>query len=198
MRGWLCALTILLIPVLLTACGGQNGAKSDEADAVRARFTEKTACSMQAEVTADYGDKVYEYTLKYSRAEDGTGTIEVLAPSEVAGIKATVREESLALEYDGASLETGKLSGDGLTPMDALPSMLRSWREAAVSQTGQETLDGKKTLRIAYRISGANEGTETVEQVAWFDPDTCAPVQAETLVDGAAVIRCTFTEFKFE
>lgn len=102
---------------LLTACGGTAAGDPAEelALAVRGEYLAMERCAAEVAVTADYGQRVYEFLL--SAAVDGEETVLTLREPELAaGITARIGEEGGALEYDGLALDTGPLDGDGLVP----------------------------------------------------------------------------------
>ena len=81
-----CALMMTLC--LLAACGGEAGTgnNTDElALDIRADYLSMSGCTARMDVTADYGERVYTYTLDLSYQKDGDTTLAVVAPEEVAG-----------------------------------------------------------------------------------------------------------------
>ena len=58
-------LCVPMISLLLAACGG--GVQGSEAEQlallVRGEYLAMTSCAMEASVTADYGQRVYQYEL---------------------------------------------------------------------------------------------------------------------------------------
>ncbi|MDR0382344.1 MAG: hypothetical protein LBH86_10190 [Oscillospiraceae bacterium] len=187
----LCALAMILA---LTAACGRSGA-IDDAEAARTLYAGLRHCSLQAVLTADFGDAVNEFTLQFDYDRDGESAVEILAPEEVRGVRATIAEGETTLSYDGLILETGPLPGTGLTPMDALPVMLKTWGEGYVASTGREKLDDVACLLVVYKSTAA--GVE-VEQRVWFETETYKPVRAETYAAGTRVIDCVFEKFSFE
>ena len=110
-----CALMMTLC--LLAACGGEAGTgnNTDElALDIRADYLSMSGCTARMDVTADYGERVYTYTLDLSYQKDGDTTLAVVAPEEVAGVTARLSGEETFLEFDGVSLETGPLDDTGL------------------------------------------------------------------------------------
>lgn len=186
-----CALMMGL--VFLTACGGEDrGENTDElALDMRGTYLSISGCTAELELIADYGERVYEYGLSLSYQREGDTTITVTAPEEAAGVTARITGGETFLEYDGASLETGPLDGSGLSPIEAVPLMLRCAQEGFIAETGMETLEEAQYLRITCRDPEmeAGEGTEVV---LWFSPESYALERGEVLVDGVRVIGCTF------
>jgi outer membrane lipoprotein-sorting protein len=186
-------MTFVLAVCPLAACG--RSVAIDDAEAVRALYADLRRCSLQAALTADFGDAVSEFTLRFDYNREGESAVEILAPEEVRGVRATIGAGETTLSYDGLILETGPLPGTGLTPVDALPVMLKTWGEGYVSSTGREKLDGVACLLVVYKSTAA--GVE-VEQRVWFETETYKPVRAETYAANARVIACAFEKFSFE
>ena len=156
-----------------------------------------TAFSATAEITADYGQRVYEYTLTVSWQKDGETVLTVVEPENIAGITARIGNGSARLEYDGASLETGLLSGDGLSPMDAVPAILEGVLTGYIAECGFEDAGEGRQLWFCCRDPEQSAGTGT-EAAFWFDADSHALTRAELLSDGYTVIQCVFTDFTKE
>ena len=199
MRRRLCALMMIL--PLLAGCGGgdkEGGNSAEElALAIRTEYLAMTACAATVDITADYGQRVYEYTLAVSWQKEGETLLTVTAPENIAGITARIKNGSTYLEYDGASLETGTLSGDGLSPMEAVPAMLEYIFSGYIAECDFETEGESQLLWFCCRNPESSPGKGT-EAAFWFNADTHALARAELLSDGYTVIQCVFTEFTKE
>ena len=178
----------LLPLLLLTACGG--GQKGEAlALEVRARALEAVDCQMEAEVLADYGDRVYAYTLSFQWQQEGESRITVLAPDTIQGITAVIREGETKLVYEDTELDTGPLTKDGLAPLDALPALLTACREGYIAQADPEPWGETPAVRVTY---GEGGGAGAVQYRIWYGEETKLPLYAEVLADGQTVIQCTF------
>ena len=190
----LCAPMMTLF-LLLTACGGGAGTGNDQlALDIRADYLEMNGCAAKLDVTADYGQRVYEYSLALTYAREGDTLLTVEAPDIIAGVTARVSKDSAALEYDGVSLETGPLDDQGLSPLSAVPVLLTCAKESFIAESALETVGETEALKVTYRDPESTPGTGR-EVSIWFDTNTHAHLQGEILSDGYQVIRCTFTEF---
>ncbi len=189
----LCAQMISLF-LLLCACGSGNGKTEELALETRTRMINMKTCSFTADLTADYGNRTYEFTVTVSYQKDGESILTITRPDNLAGISVTYTKDGTDLEYDGARLETGSLSSWGLSPMTALPDLLAAAQTETISECGIETLDGMEALQVTCREE--REG-EALEQKLWFDLASGAPLRGEISVDGYTVITCVFTEFRF-
>lgn len=184
---------MIALCLLLSSCGGGEVPAEDPAQTIREEYTAMTACSGAAEITADYGQRVYQYALEFDWAEEEL-TITVTAPEEVAGVTARVAGGETRLEYDGAILETGPLSPEGLSPVSALPALLNYVRTGFSDQSGTEGEGEQRLLRVDYRDPDHDPGSGT-EAAVWFHPEDHSLVRGEILVDGYRVIDCVFTQF---
>ena len=184
----LCALMM----TLLTGCGHAAVSEAEElALIIRGEYLAMDSCAIRAAITADYGQRVYQYEM--AAAVNGAETVLTLsAPDTVAGLTARVTGEDSRLEFDGVSVETGPLDGDGLTPVSALPALLEAARSGYITACALEE-DGV-LLRVDCGSPSAPPGSGT-ETVLWFDAATHALVKGEISVDGFRAILCEFLEF---
>ena len=181
-----------MMTLFLTGCGGGGGKEAEElALSIRGEYLAMESCAIQASVTADYGQRVYEYEMAVS--VNGTETVLTLsAPETVAGLTARLAGEESQLEFDGLSVETGPLDGDGLTPVSAVPALLEAARSGYITACG---LEGEGTvLRVDCGDPTGSPGSG-VEYALWFDASTHTLTKGEISVDGFRVILCEFSQF---
>ena len=183
---------VLMTTLLLTGCGKAGGSGAEElALTIRGEYLAMEHCALQAAVTADYGQRVYQYEM--AAAVTGQETVLTLsAPETVAGLTARITGEDSRLEFDGVCVETGPLDGNGLTPVSALPALLEAARSWYMTACALEE-DGA-VLRVDCGDPSGSPGTGA-ETVLWFDAATHALVKGEISVDGFRAILCEFSNF---
>ena len=93
-----CALMMSLC--LLAACGGGRGGEDADQLALdlRGRYLALSGCTARLELTADYGERVYEYGLDLSYQREGDTTLTVTAPEGAAGVTARISGDETFLE----------------------------------------------------------------------------------------------------
>lgn len=138
----------LLLAALLGGCS-KTESENDLALQLRSDFLAMDGCSGTMDVTADYGQRVYEYTVSFSSTQKDGMTLVITAPEEVAGITATVENGQTFLKFDGVQLETGPLNADGLSPLDALPAFIAAMQSGYIAETGSEMLGETETSASA-------------------------------------------------
>ena len=186
------ALMITLI-LLMTLCSCRSSQSSGEEMAldIRTMLLGAGTLDITTHVTADYGEHVYEFSFRYTgNAQEGT--LEVIKPEEVAGLKAKISVSGGTLEFDGAVLDTGAITADGLSPAQCIPVLISQWQSGYISGCNFEKLGDNDTLAVTTDLSQA------VTQRTWFDCKTLLPLQAELYANGVMVISCRFENIIIE
>jgi outer membrane lipoprotein-sorting protein len=183
----------LLLTMALCGCVSAEE-ESDLTLQLRSDFLAMEGCTGAVTLTADYGQRVYEYTAEFSGTEKEGYTIVLTSPEEVAGITALIQSGQTYLTYDDIRLETGPLDDQGLSPLDALPALVRAMQTGYIAETGSELLGDKDTLRLCCRDPDQPAG-KGLETVLWFDKAGKTLVQGELRLDGATAVRCAFSSF---
>ena len=175
---------LTLFCAALCACSSKTDLLKD---AITHEYEDVSSLELRADITADCGDRIFEYGMKYEGSAE-SGTITVVSPELIAGlrVKTDFASGAASLLYDGAELMAEELDGDGLTAVSAIPAMLERWKNGYVSEAAGELLGGVKYAALTYPISG-----ETTLKT-WFDPDTLLPYRAEISASGKTVIFCSF------
>ena len=186
----ICSVFALIILVLILAgCGTSKPDKA--AHALREQLLTMEQLGGTAYLTADYGLRIYEYTMDFDYWPEGELELCLTAPENLAGIGVYLREGSAALRYDGMVVSTGPLTSGGLSPLEAVPSLLQTAVTGYVAESAFEMLDGAQVLRISYRSPETQAGVGE-EATLWFDLQTGLPLQGEIFSDGYRVIAVTF------
>ena len=185
-------LCVLMMTLLLAGCGGGGGNEAEElALSIRGEYLAMDNCTVQAAITADYGQRVYEYEMAVAVGEEET-VLTLSAPETVAGLTARLTGEENLLEFDGVSVETGPLDENGLTPVSAVPALLEAARSGYITACALEEDGTLLRMDCGNPAGSPGSGTETS---LWFDASTHALIRGEVSVDGFRVILCEFSQF---
>ena len=177
-------LLLLLLPLLLTACGK---AAFDPAS-VAAKYAEGTL-SAQYTVTT-HSDFYTEYQLS-AVVEDGVHTVTILQPESVAGITAVLHSGQATIRYEDVSLDALLPEIAGCAPVDVLHGLLEDLKNdlpvSWAAEADTVTLDYQETL---------SDGTELRKQVV-LQRDTLALQSAELYVDGDLLLALRADSFQW-
>lgn len=139
----------ILVLVLLSGCGGKESDSVGEAMAFRTKLLSAKGCAFTGEITADYGDRNYSFTVECEGDQDGNLRFSVTAPETIAGISGQVEAQGGKLTFDDTALDFGLLADGQVSPVTCPYFMVDAWRRAYLSAAGQ-TEDG---LRITFDSS---------------------------------------------
>ena len=142
--------------------------------------------TVTAAVSADYGERVFEFRLQYSGTQEG-GELELLSPQMLAGVTARVSNNAATIRYDGAELDTGSL-GDGLSPAGIVPRLIVEWQSGFADSLVIES--GALIMQSAL--------TADARQVTHFDNATGSPVRTEVICSGRVVLTVLYESFAID
>lgn len=181
----------LLLLCLLTGCGEETMTRESKA---LEQYAALTSFSGTAQVTADYQTKIYQYELNLS-GDLASGCLEVMAPENIAGITFFWSNGGGTAQFEDVSLETGTLSPDGLSPVDAMPLFLTALTTGKLNDACLETLGEKEVLRLTLANPACPEGKSEV--TLWLSAEDFALCRGEIAWEGETVVIYRFTEFSF-
>jgi len=184
---------------LLTACsgGGKGGEAEQMALDVRAKYLSMAGCTAVLDITADYGDRVFDCRVDLDHTAGADTLLTIREPEILQGVTARLRDGESLLEFDGVVVETGPVSPEGLSPMDCVPFLLKEIQEGFIAQWGMEELEEAACVRFSTADPEGEAGRGT-ESVFWFAQEDLSLRRGEIRVDGMTVLGCDVTEFRWK
>lgn len=184
-------LPLCICILLLTGCAGRSHEKKQDFLALRAKWLSVEQTELHAAVRADYGDRVYDYVLRYSGGSSG-GMLTVEEPEMLAGVGVEIGDQGIRLYWDGAELDTGAILGS-LNPVQAFPLLLQCWQSAPVLECWEEMRDGVPCLTAEFDLSEAGS-PDVCRCRTWFSREMGQPVAAELSENGRTVLFVSFAD----
>ena len=185
---------VLMMTLLLSGCkGGGENTPETAALALREIYQNLTGWSSTVDITAEVGDKVFDFTLDARWQKEGETVLTVTAPELLAGITARIADGETVLEYDGTGLTLGLLDGRGLTAVSVVPWVMEQIGSGYMARCAWAG-ENQELLQITFRDPEAGTGKGTEYRLT-FDRETLALNEAEVSVDGASVLTAVFRNF---
>lgn len=198
-RGNLRLLIVILSLIITSGCTlKEESAQSqwtEKALEARTKYLSFREGSAQCQVTADYGETVYQFgfVTSFSMTEEGLETtLSLTEPEELRGIMVTQRGRDSRLEWESVLLETGDLTQRGLTPVTAFPTLIKAIQNAEIYGLSQEE---KFTSQGTISVLELLTKEEDMETTLWLHSETLELLGGEIFVNGARVITCQVTQF---
>ena len=189
---------VLMMTLLLCACQAGGGEVSPEEAALDLRDTYQALAGWNADVdvTAEVGDKVFDFTLAARWRREGETVLTITAPEMLSGITARIAEGETVLEYDGAGLSLGLLDGDGLTPVSAATAFMEQIEKGWMAKCTWSGENGEQ-LQITFRDPELEADTGT-QYLLTFDRAGGALLAAEVSTAGETVLTARISNFTTE
>ena len=134
---------LLLVVVLLSGCAVDSG-QMDRALSLRGKIQQKDV-SFDVAMTADYGDKLYSFSMSCQSDKLGNMKFTVTEPETIAGISGTVSKGSGKLTFDDKILGFDTMADGLISPVSGPWVLLETLRSGFLTSCSQEG----ELLRVA-------------------------------------------------
>ena len=179
--------------LLFSACAARREADSRVVE-LQSRYAGAEGCSAQVEAVAVRETETLRYTLDVEKKAEETD-VRVLAPEELAGVGATVRDDgALRLTFDGVVLDAGSAM-PGVSALSAANIFLHAVAHGYVTEQSTERFEETgDALRLCFETELDGE---KLLVTAWFD-EAGQPLYAEIERGGEILVYLEFTNFAFD
>lgn len=128
-------LSVVLLLLVLCACTQQDGVS--QAVAIRDRLLSAEGCSFVADISADYGDKIYSFTMNCTFDAMGNMNFNVQQPVSISGVTGQIRDADGFLTFDDKLLAFELLADDQITPVSAPWIVVKTIRSGYINACAQ-------------------------------------------------------------
>lgn len=183
MKRFIFILTVLLV---LTGCYSEHSSVEDGLS-LRQRLMEGNGCEFQADITADFGEMKYRFTLQCQAELDGRLSFTVLSPESIADISGCIDQNSGKLTFDETVLTFPHLAEGSLSPVTGPWLFYKAMRSGYLRWSGEE--NGQTRISIDDSYQGENLSVEI-----WMEEEV--PICAEILWQGRNVLTLIISDFR--
>lgn len=178
---------LLVLMILLTGCSSENDV--DRAVSLRQKLLNGNGCSFDAEITADFQDRLFSFTMQCVADCDGTLNFTVTQPETIAGISGHVSGNEGKLHFDDQVLAFDLMADGMVSPVSAPWLLIRTLLGGYIAAGGR---DG-----VLYLIEIDDSYEENPLRLdIWLDQNNL-PVSADIIWSGTRVVSLTVDNFRF-
>ena len=182
----LCA--VLLCLAFLTGCS-RTPKELQRGMALRSKLLAAQGCSFDAEITADYGDKLHSFAMHCEADSNGNLSFTVTEPETVDGITGTVSTEGGKLTFGDTALHFELLADEQLSPVSAPWILLKTLRSGYLTSACMEGDNLRLTMDDTYE-------EDALHLDIWMDAQHL-PIRADILYDGKRILSLEVENFAF-
>lgn len=172
---------------MLVGCSGKSKAL-DRAMALRERVLNAASCSFNAEITADYGDRLYSFSVLCRWDAQGDLYFEVVAPETISGISGCTAQSGGTLSFDETVLYFDLMAEDQLSPVSAPWVLMKTLSGGYLTSAG---MDGE-LLRVTIDDSYQRDALKVD---IWINRDDQVE-RGEILHNGRKILTLNVTDFQ--
>lgn len=178
---------VVCLVLLFTGCSSENS-ELDRGMALRSKLLSADSISFDAEITADYGDKIHSFSMECRADSLGNLNFAVTAPETISGITGTVTQEGGKLTFDETALHFDLMADETLSPVSAPWVMMKTLRSGYLKSAGMEEESLRLTIDDSYE-------DDALQLDIWLDGNDL-PLLAEILQDGRRILSLRVSNFQ--
>lgn len=169
----------LLLMLVLTGCS-EDTEPIRQGMELRTKLLRASEVSFDADITADYGDRVCQFSMTCRADEMGNVTFTVTAPETLSGITGRIGNEGGELIFDDVALHFELLTDEQLSPISAPWILMKTLRGGYLTSACREENGLRLTAADGY------EDNALVADILLDKQDL--PGRAEILYDGRRIL----------
>ena len=179
-------LAAVLCVLFLVGCSGKRG-ELDRAMALRADLLGSLGYSFDAEITADYGDKLHTFAMHCTGDNDGNIEFTVTKPETLSGITGRVSSGDGELTFDDVALHFDLLADGQVSPISGPWILVKTLLGGYLTDCVQE----EELLHL--QIDDSYED-DALHLDIWLNGENL-PVQAEICYDSRRIVTMAVSNF---
>ena len=179
-------LIFLFTTLFLIGCGKND--ELDQAMTLRDTLLKSDGCKFEAVVTADYGEKLYTFTMACQTDKQGSVTFTVLEPESICNITGVISADGGKLTFDDHVLAFPLLADGQASPVSS------PWLFIKTLRSGYLTACGKDGDQMKIMIDDSYE-ENALQLEIWADEDN-TPNRCEILWKGCRILTVDIRNFE--
>ncbi|MBQ6997188.1 MAG: hypothetical protein IJN60_02290 [Oscillospiraceae bacterium] len=178
---------LLCLVLLLAGCSGSDG-ELDRAMNLRSKLLARSV-SFDAQITADYADKTYTFTMNCAADTQGNLTFTVIEPELISGISGTVSATGGKLTFDDVSLAFDLMADGQFSPVSGPWVLMKTLRSGYLTSCNREGDALRISIDDSYR-------DDALHLDIWLNNED-VPIRGEIMWKGRRLLTIDVKNFTF-
>ena len=178
---------VMLVFLLFLVGCSNSSSEIERGMTLRSKLLKASSCSFDAKITADYGDKLYTFSMSCQGKEKGDLTFTVTAPETISGITGVITNEGGKLTFEETALQFDTMADDQVTPVMAPWIFLKTLRSGYLTSACTEEGQTRLTIDDSYE-------EDALQLDIWLDEQDI-PVRGEIVYDGRRIVSLDVENF---
>lgn len=179
-------LPFLVSILLLFGCAGKENAYN-RVILLRSRLQSCQSCTFTTNVTADYGDRLYSFSLQCTSDSYGNIQFTVISPESISGIAGSIEKSGGLLTFEDRALAFDLLADGCASPVSAPWLIMRSLLGGYIRSSAMQA-DG-----LVMQIDDSYEDDALMLEI-WMDAEL-RPNQADIFWQGRRIMAVEIKDF---
>lgn len=162
--------------------------REDRAMSLRSKLLKAEKVNFSSHIIADYGDKLYEFTMDCTGLSSGDLDFTVSEPESISGISGHIRSGRGGLQFDSEVLAFPLIADDLMSPVGAPWVIYEALRSGYITAQGADGENYLLTISYPY-------GDENLTVDVHLDGDDI-PTRGEILSDGRRYLTVEVKNFE--
>ena len=181
-------LTLILCTFIFVGCN-KVGDNMDRAIAFRQTLLQQNGCRFTCDLTADYGNILYSFSLECEADKEGTIAFTVSSPESISGITGVISATGGKITFDNSVLGFPILSENLPTPLGGPWIFMTALRSGYIRTS--DDVGGKLSLTIADTYE-----EDAILMLIDFDEED-VPVYCELIWQGRRILSMEIKSFTY-
>lgn len=178
---------IVFLCLLLGGCSGRSS-EIETGMELRSKLLQASECSFDAEITADYGDKIHTFAMHCRMDPKGDVRFRIAQPDTISGISGTLSGHGGELTFEDTALHFELLAEEQLSPISAPWILMRTLRSGYITSACEENGCVRLSIDDSYE-------EDPLRLDIWLNQQQ-VPEHAEILYDGRRILSVDVANFQ--
>ena len=158
--------------------------------AIRQQLQSGNGCCFDTQITADYGNQVYQFSLSCETDSLGNLSFTVKEPETISDISGRIDSSGGNLLFDAHILAFPLMADEQISPVSAPWILIRTLLGGYLSSWGQDGAYLRLTMDDSF-------DEDALQVDIWLDEED-VPVRAEILFDGRRILSLDVKNFVYQ